>query len=120
MPTAEEFEQRIQEFRLDRLGISCCTPDEAEVARARCSDAQKELRLIKKEIGLAIREKQKGHGKAGPTTGAIRRLFAGKRHVPPAPARPAAGEEADLTPYERLQGEIERMLRDLERAKIDR
>lgn len=128
MATPQDYERRIKQALEGNTQFSVNTVPEAQLATKRIVQLQKELRLIKKEIGLTIKslraqyaDQKADVGKAGFGKGVMQGIF-GKKSVAHMDAtqkdRIRQTQNKQLAPYEALQNNIDRFILEFDGHKV--
>lgn len=127
MPTAQEFLDKV-----NRVKSECVVPTQltsaaqAKQAKTTIVTAQKELRQIKSQIALEVKEtraefKDKAAG-AGSTGGAVLSLLgkkgAGKSYAAASKRQVNSQRDNAIAPYERVKSAIDQLLLSYDKIKL--
>jgi len=124
----QDYERRIKQTLEGKTRFDINTAAEAQLALRQIVQLQKELRQIKKEIGLTIKslraqyaDQKEGVSKAGFGKGVMQGVF-GKKSVARMDAaqkdRIRQNQNKQLAPYEALQSNIDRFILEYDGQKV--
>ena len=128
MASPADYEKRIKTLLQSNSSFKAKTVPDAKVIQKTIIQTQKELRQIKKEIALTMKDlraqyatQKAGVGKAGFGKGVMQGIF-GKKSVSHMDAqtkdRIRQAQVKQLAPYEALQAYIDRMILEYDKHKL--